>query len=166
MVKIIVSNLHLAFFYLSLKVSLSFVSDALNEIRVHLHVLFFQLSSKRKGKKYLNWEETRTANSAPEKHTWMCPYVHFWMRCSVKRLNTVCKVNCLYDFMGRRLCVLQMLKLKANMLLHGSLLSYVCLRVPPLNIILFSWLSSYLLLTFHRIFPYLSKLLIEIWWEK
>lgn len=51
MVKIIVSNLHLAFFYLSLKVSLSFVSDALNKIRVHLHVLLFQLSSKRKGKK-------------------------------------------------------------------------------------------------------------------
>lgn len=46
----------------------------------------------------------------------------------------MCKVNCPYDFMGWRLCVLQMLKLKANILLPGSLLSYVCLRVPPLKI--------------------------------
>lgn len=46
----------------------------------------------------------------------------------------MCKVNCPYDFMGRRLCVLQMLKLKANVLLHHSLLSYVCLRMPPLKI--------------------------------
>lgn len=172
MVKIIISNLQLAFVYQSLEVSLSFVSDAVNQIRVHSHILLSQLSSKRKGKKYFNWEEMRTANSAPEQHTWMCPYVHFWMRWSIKSVNTVGKVNCPYDFIGWRLCVLQMLKVKANMILHGCWLSYLCLRVPPLKVkmvplilMLYSWLLLYLLI-FHRIFTFLSKHLIKIWWEK
>lgn len=64
----------------------------------------------------------------------MCPYVHFLMRCYVNRFNAVCEVNCLCDFMGQGTLCFADVKLNANMLLHGSILPYVCLRVPSLKI--------------------------------
>lgn len=100
----------------------------------------------------------------------MCPYVHFLMRCYVNRFNAVCEVNCLYDFMGQGTLCFADVKLNANMLLHGSILLYVCLRVPSLKIKIVpltfnvSYTADYRYMSCFstEIFPYLSKELTEI----